>query len=924
MSIRFNMTAAQQAALDQLLANQQDPSSPQYHQWLTPAQYAAQFGMSGDDLAKVSIWLSSQGFTVTAIANGGTFIMFDGTVAQAESAFATSIHNISRNGEIHFANVTNVSVPSAFAATVTAVTGLHNFRLQPRVHTSLVKPDYTWSVNGTHFVVPNDIYTVYNISKLLNAGTTGTGETIAVTGQVDIYPADIAAFRSAAGLSANPPTTIHAFGYDPGPPLCNACTNEPSQGDLDESSIDVEWSGAMAPSATILFVNGDGALPNAMAYAIDNDLAPIVTTSYGLCEAAWGYTEMVAMNALFQEANAAGQTVLAAAADTGAADCDAGASAMEGLQVDFPGSSPYVTSMGATQFNDGNATGATTYWSNSNGVGQSSVLSYIPESPWDEESSFDLFEGSGGGASAFFAKPAWQKGTGVPADGARDVPDLALDGAVDHDGLLYCVNVAQNDSCTSGFEIASGTDAGDLAVAGGTSFDSQIFGGLLALVEQKTASKGVGNANPMIYALANDAAYYTPGQNTSTLSTVVFNDVTTGNNRMPCIAGSPNCPNGGEIGYSAGSGYDLASGWGSPNVYNLANAWGTVAALGVGSLGPDFSVTALAQPTPSSVASGATVTLTATVTGYVVTSANPRAGTITTSAGPTPTGTVTFLANNVIVGSGTLNASGVATYSWVTSCSYLGQQILSASYSGDLNNQGSIGPVLTANGATTTSNGSSETTPVEIQITSTTCPTYTVSTPTPTVTVGAGGAIPGVTITVTPSNGFTGTVTFSATTTSNNSGGYAPILTFSPATLTISSTAAVSTTLQMSGITADLRLPSPAGHVDSGIRMAQHDAGRSPWYAGTGSAVAIASLVLLVLPRRRRLGGLLVLALAVALIGGTTGCGGSSQAGPPSGGSTGGNPYAGTYNVTIDPDGGGTISQTQMKLGDQIEIVPRS
>ena len=173
MSIRFNMTSGQEAALDQLLADQQNPSSPRYHQWLTPTQFGAQFGMSSTDLAKVSSWLTSQGFAVTGVANGGTFITFNGTVAQAEAAFGTSIHNLSHNGETHFANVSNVQVPGAFASVVAAVTGLHDFRMKPRVHTELVKPDYTSSVSGNHYMAPGDLYTIYDMTPLM-ATYTGT------------------------------------------------------------------------------------------------------------------------------------------------------------------------------------------------------------------------------------------------------------------------------------------------------------------------------------------------------------------------------------------------------------------------------------------------------------------------------------------------------------------------------------------------------------------------------------------------------------------------------------------------------------------------------------------------------------------------------------------------------------------------------
>jgi subtilase family serine protease len=885
MSIRFNLTADQDAALDQLLADQQSPSSPRYHQWLTPAQYGTQFGLSSTDIAKVSSWLTNQGFTVTGVANGGTFITFDGTVAQAEAAFRTSIHNLSHNGETHFANVSDVQVPVAFASVVVAVTGLHNFRMKPHVHTSAVRPDYTSSVSGNHYMAPGDMYTIYNMTPLMNTYT-GTGETIAVIGQVDINAADIAAFRSASGLNATNLPVVVLAGTDPGP--ARTCTNcFPNEDDLGESSIDLEWSGGMAPAATVDFVLGVDVFNNSMTYAIDSNVAPIVMSSYGACEAGWGTTEMNAINALFKQGNVQGQTIVAASADFGAADCDAGPSATEGLTVDFPASSPYVTGMGGTQPNEGTGT----YWSTTNGSTGGSALSYIPEVAWND-ASLGAFGGGGGGSSNYFIKPTWQVGT--PADAARDVPDLSLNATDNptHDSMLYCVNVAAGQSCGSGFRV-SATNNG-LAAAGGTSFDSQIFGGMLALVEQKLGGPitgRIGNANPTIYALGNSSKYYAAGQNTLTNATVVFNDVTGGNNQMACTAGTINCGNGGSIGYAAANGYDLATGWGSVNLTNLANDWTLVTPLGTGSLGSTLTGFAALTASSNSVASGATVNLSGLV------------GPLNNST-IVPTGTIQFMANNVALGSpvtvapaGGGTASAQASFSWVTSCSNLGQQDITAYYSGDVNYQGSAGPALTASGAGHTSNGSFVVSPVLVQVTSSACPDFslvpstgtgiTVSGSNATVTVAAGGTIPGVTVAATPANNFTGTVVFSAMVT-NSTTGYVPTVTFSQPSAQITSSSAVSTTVTISGIVADLRMPTAPGKSNS------H---KAPWYAA-GSGVTLASLLLLVLPRRRRLGGLLLVALAIALIGGTTGCGGSSQAGPSTG-STSTNVYAGTYIVTV-------------------------
>ncbi len=196
LSLRFSMTAAQQADLTQLLAAQLNPSSPSYHQWLTPEQYGARFGLSSADLAKVSSWLTSQGFTITSVARSSTYINFTGTVAQAQTAFGTTIHSLSYNGEQHISNITDPVLPSAVAGVVTAVTGLNDFKLKPRSrarHASAIDPSqplYTQTVNGvtSHYISPADFYTIYDFNPLLTASTpiNGSGITIAVMGQTDL------------------------------------------------------------------------------------------------------------------------------------------------------------------------------------------------------------------------------------------------------------------------------------------------------------------------------------------------------------------------------------------------------------------------------------------------------------------------------------------------------------------------------------------------------------------------------------------------------------------------------------------------------------------------------------------------------------------------------------------------------------------
>jgi subtilase family serine protease len=620
MTMNFNRSAAQQASLAALLTAQQTPSSSSYRQWLTAAQFGEQFGMSQQDLDQVTAWLQSQGFTVNTVAESRTSIRFSGTAGTAEQAFHTQIHKYIVNGETHFANATQISLPSAFASTVSRVGGLHDFKPQPHLarpagtRTDSAQPHFTSGISGDHFLAPGDFAVIYNVNPLYSAGYTGTGQTIGIMGQTDIVMADITDFRSAAGLPANNPTVFLIPGSaDPG--IGDA------SGDINEADLDLEWSGGVAKNASIVFVNSTNVM-DSMQYAIENKInglqIPILSISYGGCEPSWTSADLSSMEASFQQANAQGQTVLAAAGDNGAADCDEQTnpngppiiSATQGLQVDYPASSAYVTGMGGSEFNgDGTAaspsTGADQYWS-ANGSNDvlTSALSYIPEMAWND-TAFEIENGGGlsaggGGKSLLWAKPSWQAGvTGIPSDGARDVPDLSLNASPDHDPYLVCTQIILDSdpdeytsSCTSGFRISdTGYDDNEGLVAyGGTSADAPSFAGLLALIEQQLGvPAGLGNVNPILYSLAANSTTYASA----------FHDITTGNNIVPCTAGSTDCPSSGEMGYSAETGYDQATGLGSVNASNLATAFTSVAAKA--------GTTTTVAASPSSPATGATV-----------------------------------------------------------------------------------------------------------------------------------------------------------------------------------------------------------------------------------------------------------------------------------------------------------------------------
>ncbi len=569
MAIFFKPSAAQQSDLDQLLRQQQDASSPNYHQWLTPEQYGARFGMNPSDLAKVSAWLQAHGFQNITVSRSLNSIEFDGNAGQASAAFRTPIHTFVLNGETHYANTTSPQLPAAIAGAVSGITSLNNFRPRPMAIAHL-----TSNISGNHFLVPGDVGTIYNINSLSTSGIDGTGESIAVVGQTTLTPtddgthADIDTFRSLGGLPA-----INLTQTKTGSPTF-------SKYDVDEANLDIEWSGAIAPKAQIIFVYSDNALFTSLPYIVNNNLAPVISISYGNCEASFDASSITVLTQVLTQANTQGQTITTAAGDSGAADCDSNASnpetiATHGLAVDVPSSTPYVTAMGGTEFTGDSAgtftcnpVGSTNcvaaadppYWNGSSSLTDTSAtaLEYIPETVWNDTVSTGTLNAGGGGVSTLFTKPAWQTGTGVPADGQRDVPDISLSSSPEHDGYIIC----SQGSCMNGYRMSNnGPTNNDFNVIGGTSVASPVFAGVVALMNQKFATR-LGNVNPMLYSLAAT----TPN---------VFHDITTGNNMVPCQPGTKDCPAGGSgmIGYNAGIGYDLASGLGSLDMGALVAAW---------------------------------------------------------------------------------------------------------------------------------------------------------------------------------------------------------------------------------------------------------------------------------------------------------------------------------------------------------------
>ena len=585
MLLVLKRSPEQEFALIRMLDNQQDKESPSYHQWVTPEQFGKQFGPTDADMQIIVAWLQSHGFQV-GTTKGRSVLEFSGSASQVQEAFHTTIHKYLVNGEQHWANDRDPSIPTALTPAVAGILSLHNFRKKPQYVLSKEKgiitpgkpPQVNFS-NGSHAMGPGDFAVIYNVNPVYSAmGVTGSGITIGVIARSDFLASDYSDFVNFYGLSANTPNFVFN-GPDPGDLL---------NGDDVEGTLDATWSQALAPGATVDYVvsastdTTDG-IDLSEAYIVENNLANIMTESFGGCEAFSGDAQFTGTALLAEQAAAQGISYFVSTGDAGAEGCDnpnVEAVATGPISINLLASTPFTVGVGGTEFNDtGNPA---KYWSASNGANLVSALSYIPEVVWNDScpasscgSSENIAAGGGGestgnvingGTFPGFAKPAWQTGvTGIPSPNARYLPDVSLT-ASGHDGYTICYQ----GSCAQG----------SIYVIGGTSASTPSFAAIMALVDERmgqvepASNDGTRQGQPdyMLYPLAageNGSLSSCNGSSTTTLpaSTCVFNDVTVGNNEVPGEPGYPSAP------YNSTVGYDPAVGLGSVNVNNLVTKW---------------------------------------------------------------------------------------------------------------------------------------------------------------------------------------------------------------------------------------------------------------------------------------------------------------------------------------------------------------
>jgi subtilase family serine protease len=519
-SFDLALTQTHRSALTSYIASLSNTASSNYHRFLTPAQYASRFGASSATVNAVKRYFSTYGIRIGALSTGRDILHVTGTTRQIARAFDAPVETVRLSTgalDAHFTS--NASLPSSLAHDVTAVAGLDSVAPEStNVETTntnahaATAPTACPAAGSSTGTTPNSVggYTVqqqaalYGFSGAWSAGDTGVGQTIGVYELATYDASDVQTFFSCYGLAPS----VTAVNVDGGPTNSDNADNAP-----DEATLDVEETAALAPGATIEVyqgTNNSSGPTDTYTEMASNDTATIITTSWGICEAQTDGAAQ-AEQTIFQEMAAQGQTVVAAAGDDGSSDCEDTSAPTSAAAVDDPASQPYVT-----------------------GVGGLDVANIDPlsESVWNDNCTQSDCGAGGGGESSLWSRPSWQVAPGISTttDTMRMVPDLSVMGDPATGFIQYYTGTGSGfcrHSCSGGW-----------GAIGGTSIGAPLVSDLIAVAAQACGVPRLGFVNPSLYAMASTG----------------FVDVTTGNNDLDNIGQ-----------YSAGVGYDMASGLGTPN-----------------------------------------------------------------------------------------------------------------------------------------------------------------------------------------------------------------------------------------------------------------------------------------------------------------------------------------------------------------------
>ncbi len=546
LNLSIGLRPRNQQELDNLLRNLNDPRSSMYHHFLTPQEFADEFGPTPDQQQQVVGYLRSQGLTVTSVAPNGLLIDASATVAQAESTFQVNINNYQLGTHTFYANAGVPTVPASLSSLIASIGGLDNsVKLHPLVqrmsHLSPKsgKPGVSKRLsraqpNAQAGFGPADLAGAYDAGPLHQAGVLGNNQTVAVFELDGYQSSDITQYLQNYNLG-NPSISnvlVDGFNGSAGPGAI-------------EVDLDIEVVAAMAPKATQIVYEGPNTtqgVNDTYNKIVTDNKAQITTISWGECETASGTAELQTLDTIFQQGAAQGIAMYAASGDSGAYDCND-----SNLAVDSPAGDPNITGVGGTNLQISNgAYGSESAWSN----------------PSDTQRSPNG-AGGGGGLSNTFKQPSWQTGPGVQnqfSNGNREVPDVSADADPASGYAVYCT------------ASASGCPSSGWIVVGGTSAAAPFWAGSTATINeylQKQGKSRMGFANPVLYGLASTQQQFAP-----------FHDVSSGTNLF----------------YPTTANYDMASGLGSPDVYNIAR---DIAGGSVPPPSPTASPTGTPSPTPT-------------------------------------------------------------------------------------------------------------------------------------------------------------------------------------------------------------------------------------------------------------------------------------------------------------------------------------
>jgi subtilase family serine protease len=631
VKVGFVLPLRNQDALNKLNHDLYDPSSPSYHQFLTPQQFASAFGPTADDYNAVIAYAQSAGFTIVHTSPTKDLLVVAGSTQTVENAFKVHLNRyLLANGHVAFCNDVAPTAPQYVADRITGIMGLNS--LIARHHDMRVEKDLDKVMrpigHGVHIgngpvggLAPNDIKNVYSLS---NVASTGAKQSVAVYEIDGFKTSDVNTFADQYGLPAPNITTELIDNFD---------GNVESTAGETEAVLDIDMVLSLAPAANIYVYESDGLNGTATDYdaeyqqIADDNFAQVVSTSVGTAEMELSTTEIGAESQAFQQMRSQGQSMLAASGDSGAYDDAPEDPTKPTLSVDDPASQEDVTGVGGTTLS------VTTSATDS--------LSWAGEVVWQGTlagAEQGMSGGSGGGVSTITPEPDYQTSAQITTTssslattttGTAPTTAASAEGggieAVPHattstssssastststttstsssggscpnapatiPGVLSSFrqvpDVALNADPATGYDIYV-QDTGGWGTIGGTSAAAPLWAGFTALVNQNRASldiSPIGFLNPVIYSIGPNATQYA----------ATFNDIICGNNLY----------------YVAGPGYDDTTGWGTfIGSALLDNLTGTGSTEG--------TISGVVTDNNGNAVSGAIVTLRVASTGVVV------------------------------------------------------------------------------------------------------------------------------------------------------------------------------------------------------------------------------------------------------------------------------------------------------------------